>query len=125
MVRNWSDSARAAFDAYPWESPEERARAETETELVSFGERVETGDLPARVRRGAKKNADAGKHVWRGESWKTATETFEKSILEQALAANSWNIAATARALKTTPRIVAYKKRKYAIGGKKAGPGGI
>ena len=43
------------------------------------------------------------------------TEGFEKDILSQALAANGGNAAATARALKTTPRIVAYKARKYGL----------
>ena len=53
--------------------------------------------------------------VWRGESWKSLTEGFEKDILSQALKANGGNVAATARALTTTPRIVAYKARKYGL----------
>ena len=59
------------------------------------------------------------RYEWPGESWKELTEGFERAILAQALAANGGNLAATARALKTTPRIVAYKTRKYELEGGK------
>ena len=46
---------------------------------------------------------------------KKFSKGFEKDILSQAIKANGGNIAATARALKTTPRVVAYKARKYVL----------
>ena len=51
----------------------------------------------------------------RGETLREATAAFETDILSQALAAQGGNIAAAARALGSTPRIVAYKIRKYDI----------
>ena len=51
------------------------------------------------------------------QSWwqylKAATAAFEADIISQALAASGGNMAAAARALGSTPRIVAYKARKY------------
>ena len=92
-------------------------QAQEEAELVSFGECVEVEDLPLPVRqwlRGQTKNQIAG-WVWRGESWQMLTEEFEKSILRQALERNGGFAAKAARALKTTPRIVSYKARKYGL----------
>ena len=116
MERSWSDAALAALDAYPWKSPKDRVKAKEEAELVAFGEQVETDDLPLAVRQWLRRNrADTRGYVWRGESWKSLTEGFEKDILSQALAASGGNVAAAARALKTTPRIVAYKAKKYGL----------
>ena len=116
MERSWSDAALAAFDAYPWRSPKDKAKAKAEAELVAFGDDVELDDLPLAVRQWLRRNrVDKRNYVWRGESWKTLTEGFEKDIMAQALASNGGNIAATARVLKTTPRIVAYKARKYRL----------
>ena len=116
MERSWSDAARAALDAYPWKSPQDKAKAVEESELVAFGERVEVDDLPLGVRQWLRRNASGKvRYEWRGESWKELTEGFERAILAQALAASGGNIAAAARALKTTPRIVAYKARKYGL----------
>ena len=128
MERSWSDAARAALDAYPWKNPADKARAAREAELVSFGkaveeselvafgERVEVDDLPLGVRQWLRRNASGkARYEWHGESWKELTEGFERAILAQALAASGGNLAATARALKTTPRIVAYKAKKYEL----------
>ncbi len=116
MERSWSDAARAALDAYPWRSSQDRIKAAKEAELVAFGEQVETDDLPLAVRQWLRRNRlSVARHEWHGESWKSLTEGFEKDILSQALKANGGNVAATARALKTTPRIVAYKARKYGL----------
>ena len=116
MERSWSDAALAALDAYPWKSPKDKAKAKAESELVAFGEQVETDDLPLAVRLWLRRNrADKRSYVWHGESWKMLTEGFEREILSQALAASGGNVAATARALKTTPRIVAYKAKKYGL----------
>ena len=112
MGRNWSSEAQAALDAYPWTSPAEKARAREEAELVAFGKDVECDDLPLAVRRWLKRQARP-RHVWRGETLKAATAAFEADILSQALAANGGNVAAAARALGSTARIVAYKARKY------------
>ena len=117
MARNWSKAATAALDAYPWHDPQAKARAHAEAELVSFGEQVEVEDLPLFVRQWLRTRAEgplAG-WTWRGESWKARTEGFEKAILAQALAAHGGKAAAAARALKTTPRVVAYKARKYGL----------
>ena len=116
MERSWSDAALAALDAYPWRNPKDKAKAKAEAELVAFGEQVETDDLPLAVRQWLRRNrVDKRNFVWRGESWKALTEGFEKDILSQAIKANGGNIAATARALKTTPRVVAYKAKKYGV----------
>lgn len=118
MERSWSESAAAAFDAYPWSSPGDKARAREEAELVSFGERVEVDDLPLAVRRWLREQRRVDTPEgwrWKGESWKTLIEGFERAILTQALAANKGFVAKAARALQTTPRIVAYKARKYGL----------
>ena len=116
MERSWSDTARAALDAYPWKNPQDKAKAAEESELVAFGDCVEVDDLPLGVRQWLRRNASGkARYEWHGESWKELTEGFERAILAQALAANDGNLAATARALKTTPRIVAYKTRKYEL----------
>lgn len=112
MEKNWSSRAKAVFDAYPWTSPEEKARAREEAELVAFGAAVEQEDLPLRVRTWAARQARPC-YAWRGESLKAATEAFEKAILSQVLAAHAGNVTAAARALDSTPRIVAYKAKKY------------
>ena len=118
MERSWSEAARAALDAYPWRDPLEKAKAREEAELVSFGVCVEVGDLSLPVRqwlRERSKTESSSAWIWKGESWKELTEGFEKAILEQALAAHGGFAAKAARALKTTPRIVSYKARKYGL----------
>ncbi len=117
MERSWSEAAAAALDAYPWRDPRERARAREEAELVAFGACVEVGDLPLPVRRWlrARSGGPFAGWVWRGESWKALTEGFERAVLAQALAAHGGFAAKAARALKTTPRVVAYKARKYGL----------
>ena len=112
MARSWSSEAQAALDAYPWTSPAEKAKARAEAELVAFGQDVECDDLPLAVRRWLKRQVRP-RHVWRGETLKEATAAFEADIISQALAASGGNMAAAARALGSTPRIVAYKARKY------------
>ena len=114
MERSWSREALDALDAYPWTSSAEKVKARAEAELVAFGAEVECGDLPLRVRRWLKSQARP-RYVWRGETLKAATEAFEAELLSQALAANGGSVAATARALGSTPRIVAYKARKYGL----------
>ncbi|MBR1587792.1 MAG: hypothetical protein IJ658_05660 [Kiritimatiellae bacterium] len=112
MARSWSSEAKAAIDAYPWASPAEKAKAQAEAELVAFGKDVECDDLPLPVRRWLKRQSRP-RHVWRGETLREATAAFEAEIISQALAAHGGNMAAAARALGSTPRIVAYKARKY------------
>ena len=114
MARSWSSEAQAALDAYPWTSPAEKAKARAEAELVAFGQDVECDDLPLAVRRWLKRQTRP-RPVWRGETLKEATAAFEVEIISQALAANGGNMAAAARALGSTPRIVAYKARKYKL----------
>ena len=118
MARSWSDAARAVLEAYPWTSAGDRAKAVEEAELVSFGDHVEVDDLPLALRqwqRRQRSQASLTRPLWKGESWREATEGFEKAILIQALQANNGNLAATARALRTTRRVVAYKSRKYGL----------
>lgn len=117
MGRSWSDAAQAALDAYPWRNPGQKLRARAEAELVAFGECVEVSDLPLAVRQWLRTRADGPLTgwIWRGESWKELTEGFEKVILAQALAAHGGKAAAAARALRTTPRVVTYKARKYGL----------
>ena len=100
------------MDAYPWACPAEKEKAREEAELVAFGENVECDDLPIVVRRWLKRQVRP-RYAWHGESLKAATAAFEAAILSQALAAHGGNVAAAARALGSTPRIVAYKARKY------------
>ena len=117
MERSWSEAALAALDAYPWSDPVAKAKAREEAELVSFGERVEVGDLPLAVRRWLRERSKGplSGWIWRGESWKELTEGFEKVILEQALSAHGGFATKAARALKTTPRVISYKARKYGL----------
>ena len=117
MERSWSEAAVAALEAYPWTTEQDKAQAREETELVSFGSCVEVEDLPLRVRRWlrGRTKSPLSDWVWKGESWKYLTEGFEKAVLEQALARNGGFAAKAARALKTTPRIVSYKARKYGL----------
>ena len=112
MARSWSSEAQNALDAYPWSSAAEKAKAREEAELVAFGQDVECDDLPLAVRRWLKRQARP-RHLWRGETLREATAAFEAEIISQALASHGGNIAAAARALGSTPRIVAYKARKY------------
>ena len=114
MARSWSREASEALEAYPWTSPAEKAKARAEAELVSFGAEVECDDLPLPVRHWLKRQSRP-RYVWRGESLKAATSAFEADLLSQALAANGGSMAATARALGSTPRIIAYKTRKYGL----------
>jgi DNA-binding NtrC family response regulator len=79
---------------------------------------VEVDDLPIAVRKWLRRRAEGGPFsgwTWNGESWRSLTEGFERTMLAQALAANGGNGAATARALGTTARVVAYKARKYGL----------
>jgi len=116
VERNWSKAALAALDAYPWNSPGDKARAIGEAEMVAFGNNVEVEDLPLGVRQWLRRRAkDTPRHHWNGESWKELTEGFEKDILSQALEAHGGNVSAAARALGTTQRVVAYKARKYGL----------
>ena len=117
MERSWSDAASSAFEAYPWRSAQEKERARAEAELVAFGECVEVEDLPIAVRKWLRRRAEGpvSGWVWKGESWRSLTEGFERTILSQALAANGGNGTAAARALGTTARVVAYKARKYGL----------
>ena len=121
MARSWSEAAASALASYPWRNPQEQARAREESELVAFGEQVEVDDLPLAVRRWLRTRGSGPMTgwTWRGESWRELTEGFEKRILEQALRANGGKAAAAARALQTTPRVVAYKARKYGLLDKK------
>jgi len=112
VARSWSSEAQNALDAYPWSSAAEKAKAREEAELVAFGQDVECDDLPLAVRRWLKRQARP-RHLWRGETLREATAAFEAEIISQALASHGGNIAAAARALGSTPRIVAYKARKY------------
>ena len=117
MVRSWSNTAVEVLDSYPWRNAVEKDKARAEAELVSFGEQVEIGDLPLFLRQWwmSRRQTSEGRYQWQGESWEEATMTFETAILSQVLAAQNWNVAAAARALKTTPRIVRYKARKYGL----------
>ena len=106
------------LEAYPWTTLREKAKAAEEAELVSFGDQVEVDDLPLALRqwqRRKRAESPVAVPVWKGESWREATEGFEKAILSQALQANGGNLAAAARALQTTRRVVAYKSRKYGL----------
>ncbi|HPN85048.1 MAG TPA: helix-turn-helix domain-containing protein, partial [Victivallales bacterium] len=50
-----------------------------------------------------------------GGSLEAQTDAFEKSIIEEALRNTNGNVAATARLLKATPRIISYKISKLGI----------
>lgn len=121
-AKSWSEKAIELFEAYPWSSERERESALRETELVSFGERVEVEDLPLRVKaeaaRASKKSSfveAASAAEWKGESLDEAVEALERNMLYQALEKSGWNASATARDLKTTARIVSYKIKKYGL----------
>lgn len=116
MAKHWSEAASCVFEAYPWTNDLERSRAREESELVAFGAFVEVDDLPLSVRRWASRQKAAHAcYEWKGESLESATRAFEQAILSQALERAKGNVAAAARALRTTPRIVAYKARKQGL----------
>jgi Nif-specific regulatory protein len=50
-----------------------------------------------------------------GASFETMVASFEKELIVDALKNNRWNVAAAARALKTTQRIIHYKIGKLGI----------
>ena len=121
-AKSWSDSARAAFDAYPWPDEAEKRRAWLEAELLAPGDEVGLMDLPGRVRRAARAAAnpipaaDVVKRLaWKGEALADLVSALERTVISQALDANCGQVAAAARALGSTPRIVAYKARKLGI----------
>lgn len=116
MAKSWSEAAKRVFEAFPWTNELEKSRAHKESELVAFGASVEVDDLPLPVRRWASRQKSAHTcYEWKGESLESATRAFEQAILSQALEQAKGNVAAAARALKTTPRIVAYKARKQGL----------
>lgn len=54
--------------------------------------------------------------VWHeGDALEDLVGAYEKEILSQALAAHGGRIAAAARSLRSTPRIVGYKAKKYGL----------
>ena len=115
MERNWSDAALAALDAYPWHTDDEKRKARAEAEMVAFGEEVEMQDLPLAVRRFARNTSHERRFAWKGEAWADISAEFEKAIFGQALDKAKGNIAAAARLLKTTPRVVSYALRKHRL----------
>jgi len=116
VERNWSEAALAAFDAYPWRSEDERRRAREEAELVSFGDAVDVSDLPLCVRRMARRTvAEGPRFAWKGEPWAELSAEFERAVFGQALEKAGGSVAAAARLLKTTPRIVGYAARKHGL----------
>jgi len=52
-----------------------------------------------------------------GASLSEMVDGYEKAIMREALAQNQGNIAATARFLRSTPRIVGYKAKQYGLAG--------
>lgn len=116
MAKSWSEVASRVFEAFPWTNDLEKSRAREESELVAFGASVEIDDLPLPVRRWASRQKSARAcYEWKGESLESATRAFEQAVLSQAFEQTKGNVAATARALQTTPRIVAYKARKLGL----------
>ena len=92
------------------ESIDGRGRIRTDYEYIGANYAYAGGAKD--VRRWLKRQVRP-RYAWHGESLKAATAAFEAAILSQALAAHGGNVAAAARALGSTPRIVAYKARKY------------
>lgn len=115
MERNWSDAARVAFDAYPWRTEDEKRKARAEAEMVAFGAEVEIQDLPLAVRRFLRNSSHGQRFAWKGEAWADISAEFERAVFGQALAKANGNVAAAARLLKTTPRIVSYAARKHRL----------
>ena len=105
------------LDAYPWKSPADREFAVREAEMVSFGEEVVVSDLPLAVRQWARRRKERGNRFeWHGESWNEALDGLKRALLEQALEkAGGGGLAAAARLLGTTPRVVSYAARRLGV----------
>ncbi|MEI7898610.1 MAG: sigma 54-interacting transcriptional regulator [bacterium] len=86
--------------------------------LLADGEVIRPEVLPSSIQvfdDAAKPGVDAPSLLVKGASLSEMTEHYEKSILTEALKHSHGNVAATARQLKSTPRIVSYKVKQYGL----------
>lgn len=110
----WSESAKEAFDLYPWPSAEEKHRFLASLEATIGFDEVRLSDLPISVRRNfADKRTPST--CWKGRSWDEINDEFQRQLLSQVLDHFKGNIAVTARALNTTPRVISYNARRLGV----------
>jgi len=86
--------------------------------LLSEGEVIRSEDLPASIQLPGESDSHDVSSLPKlvdGASLSDMVESYEKSILDEALKLNRGNIAATARQLRSTPRIVSYKAKQYSL----------
>ena len=87
--------------------------------LLTDGEVVEASVLPSAVQasRGERKETvSAVPTLVEGASLNEMVGSYESKILEEALKLSHNNVAATARLLRSTPRIIGYKAKRYHLG---------
>jgi len=86
--------------------------------LLSEGEVIRPDVLPSTIQLpGEPANAESSgmPTLIEGAALSEMVERYEKAILNEALKCNRDNIAATARQLRSTPRIVSYKAKQYGL----------
>ena len=86
--------------------------------LLSDSEVIRSAALPVSIQllgESEKPEIHAKPILIDGTSLGDMVETYERAILDQALKLNLGNIAATARQLHSTPRIVSYKVKQYGL----------
>ncbi len=86
--------------------------------LLSDGEVIRSEVLPSSIQlpgESLKPEIGAKPTLIDGASLSDMVEGYERTILDEALKLNHSNIAATARQLRSTPRIISYKAKQYGL----------
>ncbi len=86
--------------------------------LLADGEVIRSEFLPSSIQLpGETEKPEVGTKpmLVEGASLSDMVEAYEKTILEEALKLSRENVAATARLLRSTPRIVSYKAKQYGL----------
>ncbi|MCX7935142.1 MAG: sigma 54-interacting transcriptional regulator [Planctomycetota bacterium] len=83
--------------------------------LTSRGGVINASDLPPSLQRGAEEAPPPAPNSAEGSSLQEMVEAFERSIITDALKKHRGRIAAAARALKTTERILGYRIQRMGI----------
>jgi len=100
---------------YPWPgNVRELENCMERASLLATGNVVLPAHLPPSIQTADSIAQERGGHAQQG-TLEQQVESFEKEILAEALRTADGNIAATARALGTTARIIAYKVKQYGL----------
>ncbi|HOK05393.1 MAG TPA: sigma 54-interacting transcriptional regulator, partial [Victivallales bacterium] len=84
--------------------------------LIAEGDTIEAMHLPPALQLATTKfSFQSPNEESDSASLETQVNAFERALIQEALEKNKYNVAATARALKSTPRIISYKINKLGI----------